>query len=190
MTTEDEFTLEILDELLNAHILYVKSINNTNQKFKNKKIRSPNFPEAISENIVKFAYNYVYKISPLWNIASGDLELYDIELQKNIKLEVKGFSSNGPSSFGPTEQWNKIYFVDCCKFMDKQFIIYEICLSNKDYDFYMIKVNKKETYKDQCDAGKRPRITFNEIKKQLGNKCKEIFNGSIDLLNISLNKCK
>ena len=188
MTTKDEFTLDILDELLNAHISYVNSIKQINQKFKNKtkEIRCPNFPEAISENIVKFAYNYVYQKCPSWNTVSGDLELYDIELQQNIKLEVKGFSSNGPSSFGPTEQWNKIYFIDCCKFMDKHFIIYEICLSNKDSDFYMIKVNKNETYKEQCDAGRRPRITFNEIKKQLGNKCKEIFNGSIDLLKKSI----
>jgi len=66
----------------------------------------------------------------------------------------------------------------------KKFIIYEISLSNTDEDICTIKVNKNETYQDHCKAGKRPRITFNELKKQLGDKCKEIFNGSIDLLKI------
>jgi len=117
----DDFTYDILNELLDAHITYITNIKKINSKLinKNKEIRNPNFPEAISENIVKFAYNYVYKKCPSWNTLSGDLELYDDTLKKILKLEVKGFSSNGPSSFGPTEQWNKLYFIDCQKFIEK-----------------------------------------------------------------------
>jgi len=59
-----------------------------------------NFPSHISENIVKFALFKKYNIMPNWDTKTGDLDLF------NLKIEVKGFSSTGPSSFGPTEEWD------------------------------------------------------------------------------------
>lgn len=186
MQQNDEFTFEILNEHLDAYILYVTSITKINNKCKffNKKIRTPNFPEAISENIVKFAYKSKYGICPNWCTSSGDLEIYDTKNKHNIKIEVKGFSSEGPSSFGPTEHWNILYFIDCSNFINKQFKIYEIKLSNTDQDFYNIKINKNTTYKTCCEQGKRPRIIFKDLQKQLGDKCIEIFNGSVDALKL------
>jgi hypothetical protein len=184
MELNDGFTFDILNEHLDAYILYVMNIIKINNKcnINNKKIRAPNFPEAISENIVKFAYKLKYDICPNWCTSSGDLEIYDTTNKHNIKIEVKGFSSNGPSSFGPTEQWNILYFIDCSNFINKKFKIYEINLSNTNPDFYNIKVNKNTTYKNHCDQGKRPRIIFKDLQKQLVDKCKIIFDGSLDSL--------
>jgi len=184
MQSNDNFTFDILNEHLDAYILYVTNVIKINNKcnFLNKKIRAPNFPEGISENIVKFAYKLKYGIYPNWCTSSGDLEIYDTKNKHNIKIEVKGFSSKGPSSFGPTEQWSILYFIDCSDFINKQFKIYEIKLSNSDPDFYNIKINKNTTYKTHCEQGKRPRIIFKDLQKQLGDKCIEFFNGSLESL--------
>ena len=57
---------------------------------------------------------------PCWDTKCGDLCFI------NKKLEVKGFTTNAPSSFGATESWNWIYFVDCKDTLNKHFKIYEI----------------------------------------------------------------
>ena len=49
--------------------------------------------------------------------------------------------SDGPSSFGPTEAWDIIYFVNCKKFLDKKFKIYEIKLSNKSEIWRNIRIS-------------------------------------------------
>jgi hypothetical protein len=113
---------------------------------------------------------------PSWDTVNGDL------IVLNKKLEIKGFMSTGPSSFGPTEKWDFIYFVDCIKFIDKLFIVYEIKLSNSNINWKNIKINKNETYENQCLQGRRPRISFDLIYKQLKEFCNIIFNGYIDNL--------
>lgn len=151
-SNKDNFDLILIIELLNSHINYVTNIKNINSKLINRKIRNPNFPSDISENIVKYAFYKKYKIMPCWDTKSGDLKFL------NKKIEVKGFSSNGPTSFGPNESWDLLYFVDCTNFINFEFIVYEIKLSTR---------NKTDTYKNQCDKKIRPRIVFNEFKKQL-----------------------
>jgi hypothetical protein len=75
-----------------------------------------------------------------WNTNGGDLE-YD-----GLRFEVKGFISDGPCSFGPTEHWDTIYFLDARSIKTRQIKIYEILLSNTDPLWSNIKINKKETY--------------------------------------------
>lgn len=172
MKSRDKINLElvekILDNYIQTHFLY-KRINKDLSK---KKIRNPNFPSEISENIVKFVIAGKYKIMPCWDIDSGDLILL------NKRVEVKGFMSTGPSSFGPTEKWDMIYFVDATEFSKKKFKVYEIFLSNDCKTWSSIRVNKAQTYENQCKQGRRPRISFNEIKKQIPENCKLIFDGS------------
>ena len=147
-----------------------------------KKIRCINFMSEISENIVKYAIYKKYKIMPNWNTKSGDLELL------SIKIEVKGFSSDGPSSFGPEENWDFIYFIDCKDYINKNFIIYEIKLSNRSYIFRNIKINKNETFGQIADSNQRGKLRgcFDKIfKNQLANYCKIIFNGNINDLLIN-----
>lgn len=112
-----------------------------------------------------------------WDTVSGDLCLLD------KRIEVKGFSSSGPSSFGPTESWNWLYFIDCCESIHKVFTIYEIKLSNTSTVWRDIKISNTKTMGMLCDTGRggtRPHISFESIKKQLGEEyCKMIFKGSL-----------
>jgi hypothetical protein len=167
----DKMSLSLLNDLIETYIKRDTILENMNNEIfigDHKKLRRENFPEYISENIVKFAIYKKYKIMPNWNVSSGDLEL--VKKNKKIKIEVKAFSSSGPSSFGPTEKWDHIYFVDCLRYKEKYFIVYEIKLSNIHKKWKNIKINKKQTYHDVCKKEKRPRIHFNHIIKQIGKR--------------------
>lgn len=173
---KDNMTLDIIKDLLENYIDTTNLFDNINKKLSKKKIRNPNFPSEISENIVKFSFFKKYKIMPSWDTDKGDL------LVLNKKIEVKGFMSYGPSSFGPTEKWDILYFVDCIEFKNKYFKVYEIKLSNKNEYWNNIKINKNETYYDQCLQGRRPRISFDLLHKQIDGHCKIIFEGNINNL--------
>jgi hypothetical protein len=181
---KDNFKLEVINDLLDKFIMFNDVIDNTNVLLSKsdeeininlkKKIRKLNFMSEISENIVKLAIRKKYGVCPMWNTKSGDLYIC------SKKIEVKGFSSDGPSSFGPTEDWDWIYFIDCKKYKEKHFIIYEIKLSNKSDIFRNIKISNNETFGKIADANQRGKLrgAFETIfKKQLGNNCNIIFNG-------------
>jgi hypothetical protein len=153
-----------MNNLLNSYICYCKNIDDINKKLNknSKKIRRPNFPCELSENMVKF-YLSSKNIKSIWkNDISGDLTT-----STGVRIEVKCFSSSGPISFGPNENFDMLYIVDATKYLHKTFEIYEINLSNKNNAFANIKINKNETYKDFCLIGKRPRLTFDKIHNQL-----------------------
>ena len=78
------------------------------------------------------------------------------------QLEVKAFISDGPSSFGPTEQWDKLYFVDCKKYLDGEFRVWEIDCKNTDEEWRKMSISRRETFGDQADAKRRPRIPFED----------------------------
>lgn len=125
----DKYSIPLINEDLDEHIRHDKYIEKRNRSFGNshKKWRRDNFPSHISENICKFAFIKKYGLYPSWNTNKGDLQLFIPRLQ----IEVKGFMSDGPTSFGPTENWDFIYFVDCKNFVSKKFKVYEVRLSNK-----------------------------------------------------------
>jgi hypothetical protein len=172
----DNFTINILKRFIKSYNDRVALIKEINTSLNGKKIRNENIPCEITENIVKFAILKKYKIAPKWNIKVGDLLL----IEKII--EVKGFTSEAPSSFGPTEKWNWIYFVDCINIENYYFKIYEIKLSNNSIIWKNLKFNKTQTYEQQCNQKRRPRIKFSQLKKELNNYCKIIFDGNIDEL--------
>ena len=156
-----------------AHIEYCEKIKIINEKInKIKKIRQPNFPEVISEYIAKKVYEKLYKKKVKFG-KSGDLVCED------KKIEVKAFTSNGPSSFGPTETWDELIFVNATNFKKNRFKVYIINLSNDCEKWKNIKINSKETYNDQCIDGKRPRINFSSIQKKLEDEIELIFEGII-----------
>ena len=159
----------------------VKIDDRINSKFtkKDKHCRRPNFPSEISENIAKFAMAKTYGVFPNWNCKVGDLDL------AGERIEVKGFSSMGPTSFGPTSKWNKLIFVDCMKFIEKIFTVIEIDCESTDPAIQNIVLNKSknETFKDKCAKGNRPHINpllfLNHIP---ASKKKIIFDGHISEL--------
>jgi ribonucleotide reductase alpha subunit len=160
-----------LDLFIQNHNFY-EDLNSTLNGY--KKCRHENLPSHISENLAKIGiYKFYKKIwLPTWNIKPGDLCLvFDNKIYKRI--EVKGFTSDGPSSFGPKEEWDWIYFVDLKNFKQKHVKIYEIKLSNKSERWRNLKFGRS-TYGEIADANKRGnlRCAFNLIKKQLGNDCR------------------
>jgi len=115
----DNFDLETINKLLDKYIFYVREITLINLKLR-KKIRKPNFPSELSENITKFIIAKKKGFLPTWN-CNGDLKF----VFNGKKIEVKAFSSDGPISFGPNENWFRLYILDC-----RNFICYEIKLRN------------------------------------------------------------
>jgi hypothetical protein len=91
----------------------------------------------------------------------------DLVLDKNIKIEVKGFSSNGPISFGPTEKWDILILIDLRKQPDFTLYIYKI--KSNDIAIQNLKISKSKSFRQSCDEGKRPRITPNILLKHLEN---------------------
>ena len=177
-------SVSMLKEMLVNYRSYVdmSAYISAQSMLKHKNIRKLNFPSEISENLVLFAINKKYRyIKCAWDIKKGDLmiNLY----YTTYTIEVKAFSSSGPSSFGPTETWDRIYFIDCHNNHSSMFKIYEIRLSNASEIWKNIKVNKTETYYDQCKKKRRPRICFSDLIKQIpSSKYSVIFDGHIDQL--------
>jgi hypothetical protein len=161
---KDGYTKQILQEHINKYNDIYLFIDNINSQLKSKKCRKMNYSSEITENLVKFGIIKKYNVSPSWDTKKGDLCLY------GLQLEVKGsvdLMNGGPSSFGPNEEWSRIYFVDAVNCSIKKFKIYEIKLSNTSEIWSNIKVSKTQTYKDQCLQGRRPRITFKELIQQI-----------------------
>ena len=125
----DNYTFKILNRCLDKYISDLKFNNEINLLMSKKKRRNENFPSDISENIAKLAIAKKYGITPCWDTDKGDIIINKKDIFKQI--EVKGFMSTGPSSFGPTEKWDLIYFVDGIDIRNKNFKVYEIRLSNE-----------------------------------------------------------
>lgn len=183
LTLDDNYTLKILNIRLDNYINSLIVTDHINHLLSKKKIRKDNFPSDISENIAKFAIAKKYRIIPCWDTIKGDIIFNKKDIFRQI--EVKGFMSQGPSSFGPTETWDWIYFVDGLDIQNKNFKIYEVKLSNTSKTWRSIKINKKETYGEIADKNQRGKLRgcfYTIFKKQLGCHCKLIFDGHISKL--------
>jgi hypothetical protein len=138
------------------------------------KSRLPGLSEIVSENLIKFSL--IKNNINCTNTINGDLLV-----NNKFKYECKCFTSNGPISFGPTESWEKIVFLDGREWYNNKFKIYLVNLKNTDNDWYNIKVNNNETINDQCLQKRRPRICWDKLKNQISSKyINIIFEGSIN----------
>lgn len=177
-SVKDAYSLGNLKQRLKSYCEYTKFITDLNKSFpsKHKVVRSCNLPEDISENIAKFAIFKRYKRLPTWN-CSGDLELL------GKKLEVKGFTSLGPNSFGPGSMFHRLYFVDAIDIHNNFFKVYEITLNSNSDPFLNVKINKKETFEDICRKNQRGKLRgsfYTIFKPQLEDYCKLIFAGKVE----------
>ena len=181
--SNDNYTFTILNRCIDKYISDLKFNEEINLLMSKKKRRNENFPSDISENIVKLVIFITYGIMPCWDTKKGDIIIDKNNIFRQI--EVKGFISNGPSSFGPKEEWDLLYFVDGQEVTNKKFKVYEVKLSNKNEIFRNINISKKETYGDIADKGKRPRGSFYTIFEPAlkDEHCRIIFDGHISELN-------
>ena len=84
-------------------------------------------------------------------------------------LVILSFTSDGPTSFGPNEQWSYLFVMDGTNINDDgSFKIYRISLKNTDDTWMNIKVNKKETIKDHCAQKKDRTINLQRSYRRIG----------------------
>jgi hypothetical protein len=166
-----EYTETILKEQYNIHKEYVKS-RIESSKTLGFKIRLPSIPEDISENIIKFMIHKSGDTTSSWDCKRGDL----VSTTEG-KQECKCFTSDGPSSFTPTSEWDIIYFLDAKNWLNDKFILYKVNLKNTSEEWKSIKVNKKQTFEDQCKQKRRPRINWKQLYPQISQFCEIVFDG-------------
>lgn len=172
----DTYTVDVLRQNYNAYKDYYLHRMRLNQTVKGKPVRYPIMPEDISENIVKFIiHNHLGDTTCTWNCKKGDL--YS---EREKQQECKTFMSDGPSSFGPQEDWDVIYFLDARKWLDNTYILYRVNLSNRDDAWKNIRMNKTQTFEDQCKQGRRPRIAWNTLYPQVKDHCELIYEGTFE----------
>ncbi len=171
----DTYSEEILIKRYDILKLYITETIKIKNDHKIK-IRLPHIDEDISENIIKFIIrNKLNDFSCKWGNKIGDL--YS---EKEGKQECKCFTSNGPLSFTPKTVWNVIYFLDAREWLNDNFKLYKINLSNKSEEWMNIKINQKQNFNDQCLQGRRPRLSWNEIEKQLKTHISLVYEGTFD----------
>jgi hypothetical protein len=152
-------------KLLKAFISYTSHIGVINKSIKardkkSKRIRKANFPSELSENLVRFAYFELFKISLAWKPG--------LDLKNSASIyEVKGFV-NGPITFGSTKKFNTILFLDASCYIDGIYTLYIVNCS--DLQWYDLCPTKYQTFKDFIVTGKRPRCIFKNLLVQFRKK--------------------
>lgn len=126
------------------------------------KSREPNFPEGLSE--VAFCLfsgsKRFVSLASSKKKTSRSFDTFNIEKGRAEQIKASSVEED-LTSFGPQSKWDDLYFLDFYNSgkLDGTFNIYKIPTKI----VYKIKVNKKQTFKQQQKQGKRPR--FSIVKK-------------------------
>ena len=171
----DAYTPAVLKQMYTAHKAYVLSLK-TVLANTGLKVRMPNMPEHISENIAKMIIWRTGDPSSTWDCTKGDLLS-----TKEGKQEIKCFTSDGPPSFTPSSNWDVIYFLDARNWLESdRFVLHRVALKRTSDEWKAIKVNATQCFNDQCVAGRRPRITWNMLYPQIATHTTTVFDGKFD----------
>lgn len=177
----DKYTADILQQRYQD---YKNSAENTLKIIKETglPIRNQNPPEDVTENIVKFIIrNYENDMSVKWAKAIGLTgDLYSDNYVHEYPIEVKSLTSDGPSSFGPKKKFGIIYFLDMREWLNNVFTLWKVIVSSNSTEWKQIKMNKTQTHADQCDEGRRPHISWDNIHSQIGEKCVKVYEGTFE----------
>ena len=178
---DDNYTQSVLESRYNSyHTSYIATDAVIKQT--GLPIRHQNPPEDITENIVKFIIiNYDTDASCKWAKAikrHGDLcsDKYAIEMPP----EVKAFTSDGPCSFGPDKKFGVLYFLDMRDWLNNRFVLWKVNVSSDSPEWHNIKMNKTQTFKEQCEKGVRPHISWENIYSQIPDKCVKVYDGTFE----------
>ena len=114
---------EILTDMYGEEILIKRFMNFKNMYIYDEelikgglRIRHQNTPEDITENITKFIIRkYENDKSVVWCKGVDKKykiigDLFSNKYKKTEPIEVKSFTSNGPSQFGPDKKFGVLYF--------------------------------------------------------------------------------
>ena len=151
-------------------------------------LRHQNPPEDITENITKFIIqNYEKDLSCKWAKSIGlKGDLYSDKYNPESPIEVKAFTSDGPSSFGPKKKFGVIYFLDMRNWVQDSFKLWKVNVSNDSLEWKQLQMNKKQTHGEQCEEGRRPHISWDKIYLQIPNKCVKIYDGNFEGIFMSI----
>lgn len=140
------------------------------------KTRRNGLPEHISENIVKYiVHNYLGDLECRWqgNVddAPGDL---------SGGREVKSFTSDGPITFGPTQPWRQIFFLDAREWLNDELVVWMCDLPDTHEIWKNLKVSKKDTKGAQASDRRRPRLPWKDLYPQIKDHCKKVYQGTFE----------
>lgn len=141
----------------------LKKIRDINKQLKSLKGRLINVPDVVSEGLFAHYFNSIRT-----NDVAGAHSYDCVSLDDGCGIQVKSASvEKDLTSFGPKSAWDELYFMDFSSENDIK--IYKIP-TDKIYNMVLNK-SKNETFKDQQDQGRRPRLSIQDsIIKPLGLK--------------------
>lgn len=169
-----DLTPDMLCELFALEKTYTLGLLRARDAY-NIPIRLNGLPSHVSENIIKFVViNKLGDKTCTWSCSVGDLA------SKDGKLECKCFTSDGPISFGPDQEWTHIYFLDARRWLEDTFVVWRVERPNTDDLWKTIKMNKKESKQDQSDSKRRPRINWEGLYPQIKEVCHKVWEGSFE----------
>lgn len=140
----EKITKQKYDEII---LLYPKW-KDLNKRIKLLYPRGVNFHEVFSEFIVCYVNDYYH------SLGAGSEDAFTND---KIKVQIKGTSNydSDLTSFGPTSEFEILEFARLDQTTDHLYL-YRIPIN----ELYNIKVNKKQTFKEQQKAGRRPRFSI------------------------------
>lgn len=129
------------------------------------KSREPNLPEGLSE-VAFCLFSGSKRFISLKGKSSASFDTFNLKTKKAEQIKASSISED-LTSFGPRSKWDDLYFLDFYneEKLDGTFNIYKI----PSKYIFNVKVNKKQTFKQQQAQGKRPRFS---IMKEIINKYK------------------
>jgi len=146
-------------------------------------IRHQNMPEDITENITKFIIRkYENDNSTVWckGVPKKNKLTGDLYSNKYKSIEVKSFTSNGPTQFGPNKNFSVLYFLDLRKFLNNEIVLWKLNLNDQSEEFKNIKVMKTQTMEEQMLQGRRPHISWDKIYPQISEFCEKVYEGTFE----------
>jgi len=184
-TMDDKYTEDILIERYNDYKISYLKVSELNKR--GFPIRQQNPPEDITENIAKFIIrNYDDDVDCMWAkgiknrnnklVSCGDL--YSPKYVGKSQPEVKSFTSDGPSQFGPDKKFGVLYFLDLRQWLDDRIVLWRVNLTHDSPEFRNIKMNKTQTLSEQCDEGRRPHIAWEKMYPQIQEHCVKVYDGN------------
>lgn len=160
MNNEIKIDSQILSKVVQLYYIWKdfnKDIKEFNQELKernfDRNLRSINIPDFISEPIACHFLNLNWK-----NKEAGDC-VSDSGIIHEVKSTSMPIGKSDLTSFSPSEYFGNLVFLQFDTILDKVYI-YDLKMSRDDVE--KIYVNKSETFKEQADAGRRPRFSVIE----------------------------
>ena len=118
------------------------------QRIRSSATRGVNFPETISEAMACHALDFQ------WNKGSGGDAINGEEI---IEFKATSNWNSDLSSFSPSEEFDRLYFLRLDK---KNDVLYIYDTEMNSDELKKIKVNKNETFAQQQASGRRPRFSI------------------------------